>query len=978
MKCKATHPAAEETSRPPAPPVAADARWQAQAGGSIAEALARLEWLLVLLALALVVLVYPLRLQDSWLRSLQEFWGGRSFWARLGREQIEPYLSFFFSPLLLKGVLAGIAMLGFMAVHLGRRLLDPVLGPGRQDADRAPDWGPWAWVSAAAFFGWLALGALWSPTPLLSGQAATWAVLYGAFIYLLLRRGLTTAEMTQAAAVLILIGVVAIAIVYLEALPLFGGKIFLFFYHFDEATEARNAYGSLLGHNTAASSYVLMTLFPALAFLLSARTRARRLLSGLYLAAALFAILILQSRAIWILLALLGLPALWFGLRARGLRRPRWAATLLFAMLALVLATQVIDRPWNHLFLRSNPLSRRLKAISMAGILDDARVRLDVIGIRHVIERPLLGQGLFAYQYVYPKWQGEYFLRYPDSRLNQTIDRSNWAHNEYLELTIDHGLIGLALLGWLLAEIAGRGWRRRRELAMPVRLMHQACGWSALGFSLHAAVDFPWHVPQLALPGILCLAAWGALRPAGQPARVPVVPGPAPAASPDRFRLVPFLRLLAAFVLMLLIPLATLPLLRTMRADTNYCQGNALINLIIKSGQKLSEQDKAEVLQDGIRKLKAALQENRAHYLAWQALGQAGLFLGHLYARQARLLPKTGALESEASGTLLDREAERLLKLGLRASQTAGEGLDFDRVYWLRAQLYNTLDSLRPGRGYQEKYIANLTLTLRYCAGMAVAAYELAEALAQGPHPDSARVLKLRRQVYRYNPTLCDQFYVQPAYALMRQKCYATAAHHWEEILQIDPRRSEWLCVTAVANMMAGNRKRGRQLIALAKATYPEQFGPRSGELQLAAAIEEDWPLLLQCLSSYHPASLEGWVQSRIQEDELQRRLGRPGPTHFPCPDAVAEKDWTTALLEQRPGVLLHYLNDPRSARLALQACLLKDSVPPVDFWIEAFYIDQTLGDRERARGDLDEIRKLKPDHAVLPDLERSLGDAPR
>jgi hypothetical protein len=123
---------------------------------------------------------------------------------------------------------------------------------------------------------------------------------------------------------------------------------------------------------------------------------------------------------------------------------------------------------------------------------------------------------------------------------------------------------------------------------------------------------------------------------------------------------------------------------------------------------------------------------------------------------------------------------------------------------------------------------------------------------------------------------------------------------------------------------------------------------------------------------------MEELIDSRIQEAELQRRLGRVGPSHFPCPDQVAVKDWDTSLTEQRPGVLLHYLNDPRAARLAMRECLLKDSAPSADFWIEGFYIDRALGDLERARSDLIEIRKLKPDDPVLPELERSLGEPAR
>ena len=215
--------------------------------------MARLEWLLLLTALTLAVLVYPPAPAKSLARG--PCWDV----AGVGRcVNLNLLSAFTIRPLCSRGWWPGVVMIAFVMVRLARLLIQPTLvGPARTEPAPA---GRWAWLSVAALLGWILASAGWSPTPLLAREAALWVIIWGVFIFVLLRRGLSLAEMRQVGALMMLLGVPVLIIVFMEALPiLFGQKIFLVMYHFEGL---RNRYGSLLGHNIAASSFVMMTAFP--------------------------------------------------------------------------------------------------------------------------------------------------------------------------------------------------------------------------------------------------------------------------------------------------------------------------------------------------------------------------------------------------------------------------------------------------------------------------------------------------------------------------------------------------------------------------------------------------------------------------------------------------------------------------------------------------------------------------------------------
>ncbi|HOR27463.1 MAG TPA: O-antigen ligase family protein [Candidatus Sumerlaeota bacterium] len=931
----------------------------------------RLEWLVLLTCLAAVILVYPLRLQDAWLGELYRWWDrSDGFWSRWTHAQFGAYLSFFYSPLILKGVIAGVGAFIFCGLALARGLLGPHLRCGTI-VERPQS--PWAWCSVALLLGWVLASGLWSPTPAQARDAAWFVAPFGLLLFLLLRRGLLRQEARWLAIALVSLGAIVMAVMLMQALPGLSELTFRVMTRFDDF---RNLYGSLMGHNTAVASLLLMTLFPALALAAGARTRRRRLALGLYLVALVYGLIVTQSRAIW----LIG-PPLIVGqfvalLRAtrseRQRRRLRGLPTLLLAIAALAILTQVIRKPWNPFFVRAYTLSERLRDLGPDALRRESRLRLNVIGATLVPDRPLLGHGLAAFQYVYPRRQGEYFSRHPESRLGRTEKRSHMAHNEYLQVAIEQGLIGLALLIAVLAEVARRGGRRGRRLRGRSRLLHEAFGWSSLGFLLHAAVDFPFHIPQLLVPGLLCVAAWsgtgGLIRRVGGDD-----PGRALPAGRSNFRWPAFARLLATMLLFFAVPLAGLPLVRRLQADVAYNEGGAYLTRYDLFGQSWPPEEALANFELAAQSLREALRLQPSHSFAWQKLSQAQWLGGLMKARMAALRQADGAPAADLTRAALDD-----MKAALGSLFKAAEGLDYHYLPYQRGRIYQSLYRVTGDPRYQQLYVEGLEQALAYSDVFVDGLHELAEALARNP-ATRPRAMELRRRIIQFWPDHFVRWYVDPAYELIANKRYQAAARELGWIVDLWADRDPWVLIeAALAHLRAGDRDRALELIRqLRERDLPTYHG--AGGHLLEPLLLGQWAQAYEALASIMPPDAPSRAEMKVVEHELQRRLGRTTePSRYPPPEGVAADAWQRLVAETRPMVLLHLFNDPERAEQALRDRLALPGPPPaVDFWLEAIYIARARGNAELGREALERAAALDPRHPALLALRSTPDEEP-
>jgi O-antigen ligase len=155
-------------------------------------------------------------------------------------------------------------------------------------------------------------------------------------------------------------------------------------------------------------------------------------------------------------------------------------------------------------------LSRRIATVGPAHseLSRDIRFYINRDGFRMFLKRPILGWGLGTFPVVYPQFRTFY-----------TNFFVNEAHNDYLQLLVEMGLLGFATMLWFLLTLYTRAVRKignwTGEISGAVTL---ACLLGLSGILVHSAVDFNLQIPaNAALFYVLCTVA--ASEPFAQPAR---------------------------------------------------------------------------------------------------------------------------------------------------------------------------------------------------------------------------------------------------------------------------------------------------------------------------------------------------------------------------------------------------------------------------------------------------------------------------
>ncbi len=155
-------------------------------------------------------------------------------------------------------------------------------------------------------------------------------------------------------------------------------------------------------------------------------------------------------------------------------------------------------------------LSKRFATLgpSHAELSKDNRFDINRDGLKMFLKRPVLGWGLGTFPVVYPQFRSFY--------TNFTI---NQAHNDYLQLLVEMGLLGFATMVWFLLTLYKSAIKKignwTNEISGAVTL---ACLLGLSGILVHSAVDFNLQIPaNAALFYVLCTIA--ASEPFAQPAR---------------------------------------------------------------------------------------------------------------------------------------------------------------------------------------------------------------------------------------------------------------------------------------------------------------------------------------------------------------------------------------------------------------------------------------------------------------------------
>ena len=241
-------------------------------------------------------------------------------------------------------------------------------------------------------------------------------------------------------------------------------------YQNDEGGQSYARFGGIFGHPNLLGGFLALAIPSMVALAASERLWWRRLSGYLLVIAAMAGLVLTYSRGAWLgtgVGLLILLPVL---------KRGFW----------LILGAVLLGPVLVGMVTSSDAVLARLESIAAAGSDPALMERLEIWGMafRLVAEHPLLGVGLGNFQAAYGR------LMVPDlPLLTYPLELPEHAHNLFLNLAVEVGLVGVSAFAWLLAVafLRVRQIKRFADWRVGVWSMGLAAGLVAI--SVQALVD---------------------------------------------------------------------------------------------------------------------------------------------------------------------------------------------------------------------------------------------------------------------------------------------------------------------------------------------------------------------------------------------------------------------------------------------------------------------------------------------------------
>jgi len=153
------------------------------------------------------------------------------------------------------------------------------------------------------------------------------------------------------------------------------------------------------------------------------------------------------------------------------------------------------------LWLGGSQLSERVSSISAEAhteITGGTRLSIDRDAFRMFLQKPVMGWGLRAFPVVYPQFRSFY-----------TNFFINEAHNDYLQLLAEMGVLGFSVMVWFLVVLYRRALGKMGQWTSDVSgAVTLACMLGVTGILAHSLFDFNLQIPaNAALFYVFCTVA---------------------------------------------------------------------------------------------------------------------------------------------------------------------------------------------------------------------------------------------------------------------------------------------------------------------------------------------------------------------------------------------------------------------------------------------------------------------------------------
>ena len=249
-------------------------------------------------------------------------------------------------------------------------------------------------------------------------------------------------------------------------------------------------YGPYVNHNHYAGLMELLVPIPLVISLFHYVTHSRRALAAGVAAVMATTIFLSGSRG-----GMLALAVQMAVLVALVIRRQKGLKIALALGFFLILVAGLLT------WLGGGALTARLSSLRANAhpeLSEKLRLQVDRDGVKMFQRKPVLGWGLGVFPTVYPKYRSFY-----------TNVFVNQAHNDYLQLLIETGAVGFAIMLWLLVTAYYRAGKKLENWTRdPNGAVALAAMLGITGIGVHSLVDFNLQIPaNAALFYVLCVVA---------------------------------------------------------------------------------------------------------------------------------------------------------------------------------------------------------------------------------------------------------------------------------------------------------------------------------------------------------------------------------------------------------------------------------------------------------------------------------------
>lgn len=281
------------------------------------------------------------------------------------------------------------------------------------------------------------------------------------------------------------------------------------YYSFDPYLGYLSRITSTIGQKNWVSDYVAM-LFPLVFFFFLTEEMSSKKISYHFLLALLWTtLMICQSRSIWISVILCSILTLYFLYKFKLFPifrvNKKWLLSLVmvFALITIIYST---ENPLNRA-----PLTVPERAMSTLDLEEPSiksRLLIWNVTLNMIKDNPVLGMGLGAFSLNYPEYQADFLLSHPE--YINVNGKAEEAHNEYLQMWAELGLIGLILFLFIILLFYKSSLNFIKEINQDknknkdrdrnkdrVKFIVLGLIVGITSTLIHGLASFPFHVPAL-------------------------------------------------------------------------------------------------------------------------------------------------------------------------------------------------------------------------------------------------------------------------------------------------------------------------------------------------------------------------------------------------------------------------------------------------------------------------------------------------